>query len=90
MALDQMETAYDTLLQHPTVNTEAFAVRDGSEGRTHPFIVTLGGDHTIVRFRLSIIEHLLTRPSLRCSRSSALSLNITVTSQSLSCTSTRI
>jgi len=44
-----METAYDTLLQHPTVNTDAFAVRGGPGGRTHPFIVTLGGDHTIVR-----------------------------------------
>ena len=41
-----METAYDTLLQHPTVNTEAFVMRDGM---THPFIVTLGGDHSIVR-----------------------------------------
>ena len=44
-----METAYDTLLQHPTVNNEAFVVRDGSKDRTHPFIVTLGGDHSIVR-----------------------------------------
>jgi arginase family enzyme len=43
-----MEIAYDTLLQHPTVNTEAYVVPDGSKGRTHPFIVTLGGDHTIV------------------------------------------
>jgi len=43
-----MQIAYETLLQHPTVNTEAYAVRDGPKGRTHPFIVTLGGDHTIV------------------------------------------
>lgn len=41
-----METAYDTLLQRPTVNADAFVARGG---RTHPFIVTLGGDHTIVR-----------------------------------------
>ena len=57
-----METAYDTLLQHPTVNAEGFGVRDEPEGRTHPFILTLGGDHTIVRSRIFIAEDLLTRP----------------------------
>jgi hypothetical protein len=47
-----MEIAYDTLLQRPTVNTEAF----GTEGQAHPFIVTLGGDHTLVNSRPSIFS----------------------------------
>jgi arginase family enzyme len=57
MALEQMEIAYDTLLQHPTVHTEVFGVRDALESRAHPFILTLGGDHTIVRSWLYIVKH---------------------------------
>lgn len=49
LAIDQMETAYTTLLARP-VNGSASArtaklARDGVE---HPRILTLGGDHTIV------------------------------------------
>lgn len=49
LAVDQMETAYTTLLTRP-VNGRASArtaklARDGVE---HPRILTLGGDHTIV------------------------------------------
>ncbi|THU78798.1 Arginase/deacetylase [Dendrothele bispora CBS 962.96] len=52
-ALDQMEAAYDTLLNRPVLggktaaysNRTAFMAKDGKE---HPRIVTLGGDHTIV------------------------------------------
>ncbi|KAG1828397.1 arginase family-domain-containing protein [Suillus variegatus] len=49
LAIDQMETAYTTLLARP-VNETASArtaklARDGVE---HPRILTLGGDHTIV------------------------------------------
>ncbi|KIY66621.1 Arginase/deacetylase [Cylindrobasidium torrendii FP15055 ss-10] len=52
-AIDQMEAAYDTLLQRPVFGgvseqykstTAAFSL----DGKEHPRIVTLGGDHTIV------------------------------------------
>ncbi|KAK0220636.1 hypothetical protein IW262DRAFT_1557350 [Armillaria fumosa] len=46
-AIDQMEVAYMTLINRPTVGatrTSALA-KDGVE---HPRIITLGGDHTIV------------------------------------------
>ncbi|THU77230.1 Arginase/deacetylase [Dendrothele bispora CBS 962.96] len=56
-ALDQMEAAYDTLLSRPAPvhsgtdgkeryreHTKQFAL----DGKEHPRIVTLGGDHTIV------------------------------------------
>ncbi|TFK37911.1 Arginase/deacetylase [Crucibulum laeve] len=52
-AIDQMETAYSTLLQRPVMGgisstwkprTSALAL----DGKEHPRIVTLGGDHTIV------------------------------------------
>jgi len=39
LAVDQMETAYSTLLSRPTV---------ANSGLNHPRIVSLGGDHTIV------------------------------------------
>ncbi|KAI0027757.1 arginase family-domain-containing protein [Vararia minispora EC-137] len=52
LALDQMEVAYASLLARPVANatlarseaTRALA----KDGRAHPRIVTLGGDHTIV------------------------------------------
>ncbi|KAK7450582.1 hypothetical protein VKT23_012891 [Stygiomarasmius scandens] len=52
-ALEQMEAAYDTLLNRPVLggttaaysNRTAYMAKDGKE---HPRIVTLGGDHTIV------------------------------------------
>ncbi|BGP57304.1 hypothetical protein JCM8202v2_004944 [Rhodotorula sphaerocarpa] len=52
LALDQMETAYSTLLAREVDTdftrehggTKAFAL----DGKEHPKIVTLGGDHTIV------------------------------------------
>ncbi|KAJ7658102.1 arginase family-domain-containing protein [Mycena rosella] len=52
-ALDQMEAAYSTLLARPVrggataaykPSTAAFAI----DGKEHPRLVTLGGDHTIV------------------------------------------
>jgi agmatinase len=52
-AIDQMEAAYSTLLGRPVQGgaTAAFAI----DGKEHPRLVTLGGDHTIVavplRFR---------------------------------------
>ncbi|KAJ7439459.1 arginase deacetylase [Mycena latifolia] len=48
-AIDQMEVAYSTLLDRPvqgeTKSSTAAMARDGKE---HPRLVTLGGDHTIV------------------------------------------
>ncbi|KXN91599.1 Putative agmatinase 3, partial [Leucoagaricus sp. SymC.cos] len=54
-ALDQMETAYTTLLQRPVRNGTGVnpGYKDRTEGlakdaHAHPRIVTIGGDHTIV------------------------------------------
>lgn len=54
-ALDQMETAYTTLLQRSVRNgtgvNSDYKDRTGGlakDGHSHPRIVTLGGDHTIV------------------------------------------
>ncbi|KAJ6487627.1 arginase deacetylase [Mycena sanguinolenta] len=48
-AIDQMEVAYSTLLARPvqgeTKSSTAVMAKDGKE---HPRLVTLGGDHTIV------------------------------------------
>ncbi|KAI0036812.1 Arginase/deacetylase [Vararia minispora EC-137] len=52
VAIDQMEVAYSTLLARPVAKTgdggfdatSAFA----KDGRAHPRILTLGGDHTVV------------------------------------------
>ncbi|TRM59893.1 hypothetical protein BD626DRAFT_506782 [Schizophyllum amplum] len=52
-ALDQMESAYTTLLGRPVAsdaNATTITARSASlslDGRPHPAIVTLGGDHTI-------------------------------------------
>lgn len=50
-----MEAAYDTLLARPVFggNSEQYKSRTApfaKDGREHPRIVTLGGDHTIVRY----------------------------------------
>ncbi|KAI0309502.1 Arginase/deacetylase [Amylostereum chailletii] len=53
IALDQMEVAYDTLLAKAVVNAGRNGGRDmtsalSKDGRAHPRVVSLGGDHTIV------------------------------------------
>ena len=55
VAIDQMQVAYDTLLSRP-VKTASKDIPAGlktstiaKDGIDHPRIVTLGGDHTIVR-----------------------------------------
>lgn len=55
LAIDQMQAAYDTLLSRP-VKTPSENIPAGlktntlaHDGVDHPRIVTLGGDHTIVR-----------------------------------------
>ncbi|KAK0210274.1 Arginase/deacetylase [Desarmillaria ectypa] len=52
-AIDQMEAAYTTLLSRPVLGgtNEAYKSQTAAislDGREHPRIVTLGGDHTIV------------------------------------------
>lgn len=53
LAIDQIETAYSTLLARP-VATEWAEEMGGMkkislDGKEHPRIVTLGGDHTLVQ-----------------------------------------
>lgn len=53
MAIDQMEAAYDTLLARRVSGgiTDLYKPRTAAfakDGKEHPRIVTLGGDHTIV------------------------------------------
>lgn len=48
LAVDQMEVAYSTLLHRPVVNESASLQSLSLDGKAHPRIVTLGGDHTIV------------------------------------------
>lgn len=55
LALDQMKTAYASLLARPVVNEtldikSADTSRFSKDGLKHPRILTLGGDHTIVRY----------------------------------------
>ncbi|KAJ7281512.1 arginase family-domain-containing protein [Mycena rebaudengoi] len=52
-AIDQMETAYSTLLSRPVQGgtTAAYKSRTAAfakDGKEHPRLITLGGDHTIV------------------------------------------
>ncbi|KAF7308743.1 hypothetical protein MKEN_01073400 [Mycena kentingensis (nom. inval.)] len=52
-AIDQMEAAYSTLLQRPVYGgtSDAYKSRTAAlalDGKEHPRLVTLGGDHTIV------------------------------------------
>ncbi|TFY73951.1 hypothetical protein EWM64_g10061 [Hericium alpestre] len=53
LALDQMEVAYSTLLARSVTKSEGAASQElthifAKDGKAHPRIVTLGGDHTIV------------------------------------------
>jgi len=49
VALDQMQTAYRTLLNRPIVGkTAGKNTVLGKDGQEHPRIISLGGDHTIV------------------------------------------
>jgi len=52
-AIDQMETAYSTLLGRPVFGGNALGYKPrtaplAKDGKEHPRLVTLGGDHTIV------------------------------------------
>ncbi|KAJ7443848.1 hypothetical protein FB451DRAFT_1568568 [Mycena latifolia] len=48
-AIDQMEVAYSTLLERPVQGeTKSSTAAMAKDGKEHPRIVTLGGDHTIV------------------------------------------
>ncbi|KAI0639525.1 hypothetical protein C8Q77DRAFT_1205013 [Trametes polyzona] len=52
LAVDQMEVAYSTLLARPVTSNDSAAhsvtQRFAKDGKEHPRIITLGGDHTIV------------------------------------------
>lgn len=52
LAVDQMEVAYSTLLARPVANHDQSAPGITStlakDGKEHPRIITMGGDHTIV------------------------------------------
>ncbi|TCD68086.1 hypothetical protein EIP91_011539 [Steccherinum ochraceum] len=49
LAVDQMEVAYSTLLARPVASeTPTGLAKFAKDGKEHPRIVTLGGDHTIV------------------------------------------
>ncbi|KAF9441908.1 Arginase/deacetylase [Macrolepiota fuliginosa MF-IS2] len=74
-ALDQMETAYTTMLQRPVRNgtgtnpdyddrTKTVA----RDGRAHPRVVTLGGDHTIVLPILRALDRVYGPISVSCLR----------------------
>lgn len=43
-----MQTAYATLINRPVVNADGYTAQLAKDGREHPRIITLGGDHTIV------------------------------------------
>lgn len=43
-----MQTAYATLINRPVVNADGYTAQLAKDGREHPRILTLGGDHTIV------------------------------------------
>ncbi|KAF7351439.1 hypothetical protein MSAN_01575900 [Mycena sanguinolenta] len=48
-AIDQMEVAYSTLLARPVQGeTKSSTASMAKDGKEHPRLVTLGGDHTIV------------------------------------------
>lgn len=52
LAIEQMEVAYTTLLQRPVAVSGEISTYAppplGLDGKEHPRIVSLGGDHTIV------------------------------------------
>jgi agmatinase len=48
-AIDQMEVSYSTLLARPVPGeTKSSTAAMAKDGKEHPRLVTLGGDHTIV------------------------------------------
>ena len=47
-----MEVAYDTIIGRPVDIKPHLSLPVGLDGERHPFVVTLGGDHTIVMFCL--------------------------------------
>jgi hypothetical protein len=53
-----MEIAYDTLLDRPTVRRPSLSVPGINDEKTHPFILTMGGDPTIVRILISEVNRL--------------------------------
>ncbi|GBE77658.1 Putative agmatinase [Sparassis crispa] len=52
LAVDQMEVAYSTLLARPIVSQDpaypSYVSKFAIDGKEHPRIISLGGDHTIV------------------------------------------
>ncbi|KZT56077.1 Arginase/deacetylase, partial [Calocera cornea HHB12733] len=49
LALAQMEAAYDSLLHRPMMSDNAsYTAEFAKDGKEHPRVITLGGDHTIV------------------------------------------
>lgn len=58
LAIDQMEAAYTTLISRPVPVKEGAApsrlAKLAKDGKDHPKIVTLGGDHTIVRISILV------------------------------------
>lgn len=51
-AIKQINSAYRSLLHHPVVSPEKMQtlnMQRGLDGNMHPRIISLGGDHTIVR-----------------------------------------
>ncbi|KAG8779353.1 hypothetical protein FRC15_010232 [Serendipita sp. 397] len=48
LALQEMEVAYETMINRPTVPGHGLSFPRGIDGKPHPFVLTLGGDHTIV------------------------------------------
>lgn len=49
LAIDEMQVAYQTLLARPVTTPDAKFTRHlAKDGKEHPRLLTLGGDHTIV------------------------------------------
>ncbi|KZO91868.1 arginase deacetylase [Calocera viscosa TUFC12733] len=49
LALGQMEAAYDSLLHRPMMSANAsYTAGFAKDGKEHPRVITLGGDHTVV------------------------------------------
>lgn len=48
LAIDEMQVAYSTLLNRPTSPGTDYTASLAKDGKEHPRILALGGDHTIV------------------------------------------
>lgn len=49
LAIDEMQVAYSTLINRPTKSKKTkYTSHLAKDGKEHPRILTLGGDHTIV------------------------------------------